>query len=317
MTSLFLHATDARQSPQWCAYLEQIGWHSSKIEHVYVFYRKLPFVNRTVIKIQHPTGPLPFKKIDAFAKAQRALFCIIEPHLKGFDRASWTENGYIPSSLQFAHTATYLIDLTKSESALIASFSENTRRNIRKSEKSCRVEIIELKHSADERVFQKFYSLYRHIGMMKQFYVPSFSEVRSKLRAFKDSSALFFAYERSTERSVRDSSFGEPIAVLWVGSVNRTLVYFHPGNTEKGYDLLANYLLVWKAIQWGKKKKLNVFDFETAYDSRYPRENKKWQGYTEFKKKFGGELLEYPPTFIKFYSGPAKMLYQFFTMSVK
>jgi lipid II:glycine glycyltransferase (peptidoglycan interpeptide bridge formation enzyme) len=304
MNDILSIATDARQSDEWGEFLKAIGWEVKKIDGMLIYHRKIPLFNASFIKIQHVKGPISLVKIDAFARKNRALFSVIEPHTAGYNEDDWRRNGYRVSKMRYAHSATILIDLTRTEETIMASFSENARRNIRKAERQLTVE----SGSLTDAVIRQFYAMYLRLGKRKKFYVPPFAEVKAKMNSFAKTSVVFFAYE------VKDK---EPVAALWVGSVGRTIIYFHPGNTDRGYDLLANYLLVWEAMKWGKKKGMQVFDFETAYDTRYPWENKKWLGYTEFKKKFGGQFVEFPPSYVKFYNPLMKGIYLFGTMLSK
>lgn len=305
-----ISSTDARQTHEWGKFLEQIGWKYTRIYGIFVFIRRIPILNRSIIKIQHPTSPFPFQKIHTLAKKQQALFVVIEPVSRGFSESAFRKNGYRVSKLRFAHSATILLNLQLSLDELWKSFSENARRNIKKAERQVSITVQPLQN---EKQIKEFYTLYVQLGKTRKFYVPSYHEVRSKMKAFQKSSYLLWAYDSSTGSGQKR----EAVAVLWVGSVNDTLVYFHPGNTKRGYELLANYLLVWEALKLGKKLKLRVFDFETAFDPRYPQENKQWKGYTEFKRKFGGEFIQYPPSFIRFYNPFMKYLYLFATVFSK
>src|SRR5260370_39271191 len=112
------------------------------------------------------------------------------------------------------------------------------------------------------------------------------------MNAFKDTSILLFAYEKGGS---------DPIGAIWMAYYDNVISYFQTGITEKGYNLLANYLLVWEGLKLAKKLKLDVFDFETVYDPRYAKDHVRWKGYTEFKKRFHGTVVEYPPSWIKLY----------------
>lgn len=316
MNATLLNALDARQTKEWAKFLEHLKWKTEKIGTTYIFLRRLALLNQSLIKIQHPVGPVDLKKIELFAKKEKALFIIIEPHNRGFVESDYIKHGYSKSKIQFAHSATIKIDLTRSVNKMYSAFSTNAKRNIKKAEKNIFIKMVALKDVKDASVLQQFYSLYAATGKEKKFYVPSYAEVSAKIRAFKKTSYILFAYEKNSPHM--DSIHGEkePIAVLWIGHFDNVLVYFHPGNTKKGYKLLANYLLVWEALKLGKKLGLQVFDFETMYDYRYPKENKAWIGYTEFKKKFGGEEVYYPQSWIKFYNPFFRLLYSvgtFFT----
>jgi len=308
-----LNALDARQTKEWGKFLEHLEWRTEKIGTTYIFLRRSPLINRSLIKIQHPVGPVDLEKIELFAKKEKALFTIIEPHNRGYIESEYIKHGYKKSKIQFAHSATIKIDLTCSVEKMYSAFSTNAKRNIKKAEKNISIKMVALKDEKDKSVIQQFYSLYAQTGKEKKFYVPSYAEVSAKIRAFKKTSYFLFAYEKNPPHP--DPLHGDrkkeqkPVAILWIGHFDTVLVYFHPGNTKKGYELLANYLLVWEALKLGKKLGLHVFDFETMYDYRYPKENKGWIGYTEFKKKFGGEEVYYPQSWIKFYNPIFRLFY--------
>lgn len=303
MKADLINALDARQTHEWAKFLEHLQWKTKKIGNTYVFIRRMPVIGRSMLKIQHPAGPLDLDKIEIFAEKEKALFTIIEPHTKGYIKSDYIKYGYRESKIQFAHSATIKIDLTQPLESIRNAFSKNAKRNLKKAEKQISIKTNALASAKDSSLVKKFYSMYAGTGKDKNFYVPSFAEVSAKMHAFKKTSYIFFAYEKNSVEKK------EPVATLWVGHFDNVLVYFHPGNSKKGYELLANYALVWEALKLGKKLGLQVFDFETIYDFRYPKKNKAWKGYTEFKKKFGGEEVYYPQSWIKFYNPIFKFFY--------
>lgn len=302
MTDAILHAPDPRQAPQWGEYLQKIGWKIEKVDQHQVFIRQLPIVNASVIKIQRPIGPIPFLKFDRLAKKYRAWCVVVEPHLADYNPAIFVKNGYQPSKLRFAHTATIKIDLTQTQAKLWQSFSDNARRNINKARGNhLRIETIFLKKEVDDWRFRLFYQLLKAMAKQKKFFITGYDDFASKMTAFKDSSILLAAYQ-SRSRT--------PVAMLWLAYFNKVVFYVHPAITPLGYQLLANYLLIWEGLKLAKILNLKVFDFESIYDERFPKDHPKWQGYTEFKKRWHGTIVKYPPAWIKFYNWGFKLLYQ-------
>ncbi len=303
MTDTIAKAIDARQFPQWSVFLKNIGWQIEKIGNNRIAIRKIPLINSSIIKMQHPSNPIPFEEIEKIAKKYRALLVLIEPHNYKYNAELFTQNGYKKSTMHAAHSATIRIDLQKTERELFDSFSQNAKRNIRKAEKNnLRVEIIKLNTKDSEKHFLKFYSLLSRLVKIKKFYVPKYKESYAKLQGFKNNSVLLFAYEKNVT---------EPIASIWLGYYKNISVYLQTGIMQRGYELLANYLLVWKALQFSQKKEIQVFDFESVYDERYPKEHRDWIGYSEFKKRFHGEVIEYPQNWIKIYNPFLKVLHMF------
>src|SRR5476649_1870753 len=117
---------DIRQTKEWGEFLTQIGWRTEKIGNTFLFIRNVPLLG-SVIKIQHPSGLLPFAKIDTVARQHDASFVVVEPHSTGFDEHSFLKYGYRKSFLRYVHSATILLNLRPSKSALWLSFSQNAR----------------------------------------------------------------------------------------------------------------------------------------------------------------------------------------------
>lgn len=297
---------DARETPQWADFLKRLGWITEKIGKTNIFIRMMPIIHRSAIKIQHQRGKLDLKKIDIIAKKHKAFYVLIEPHTETKNTpADFKKHGYIPSKEHFAHTATMKIDLNHSVDAIFNSFAESARRNIRKAEKNGVItKCVKMDTQKNETYLEQFYKLSKHLANMKKFYIPPYIEHVHKLKAFKKNVYLYFAYEKGNT---------DPIAVVWYTNFDNVISYFQTGITKRGYQLLANYLLVWEGVKLGKKLKAKVLDFEAVYDSRYPKEHPTRKGYTEFKSRFHPTLVEYPSTWHKFYSLPFKIFYSIAT----
>lgn len=290
-----------RQTPQWGKYLASLGWQTQSINKTQVLIRKVPLLPFSLIKIQHPQNPVPIEEIDKLAKKSKALFTLIEPAPKDFDDSLLKKQGFNKSSISLTYTSTIEIDLKISEIKLFNSFSENAKRNIKKSQQSkLTTKVFFLKDLPGEEEFKTFFNLFTNLTKIKNFYAPSFEEYKSKMLALKNQSILLFAYHPQT---------GEPLASVWAAYFQDTIYYLNTGITKEGYKLLANYLLVWELLKVGQKLKLKTFDFEGIFDSRLPKERKTWKNFSEFKKRFHGQIVEYPMPYIKIYNPVFKLIY--------
>lgn len=291
---------DLRQSPQWAKFLSSIGWTVEKIGQNQIFIRRLPLLPWSVIKIQRPTNPLPFSQIDRLAKKYRALFVIIEPQAGSFNEQYFLKNNFRKTpDLSFLHTATIQINLDQTREELWSSLAENARRNIKKSQNyNLKLKTIFIKDIVSDE-FDQFYKLLSSITKLKHFYISPKSEYRRKMEAFKNHQALIFAYHQNL-----------PIACVWLTYFGRTMVYLQAGNTKKGYKFLANYLLVWEALKLAQKMKLKTFDFEGIFDPRFPKLRKSWTHFSDFKKRFHGQVILYPPPYLKYYNGIFKLFHR-------
>ena len=88
---------------------------------------------------------------------------------------------------------------------------------------------------------------------------------------------------------------GVPQSGLMLVTSKDTANYYNTWTNDTGRKSGAHYKLVWESILWAKKKRLRTYDFEGILDKRWPQ--KRWAGFSEFKKKFGGTEHEVPGCF--------------------
>ena len=89
-----------------------------------------------------------------------------------------------------------------------------------------------------------------------------------------------------------DNSSG---AIFLIG--DKTAYYWQAFTNKEGRRALTQYKIVWEGILWAKAHGAKIFDFEGIYDERFP--NKRWKGFSHFKKSFGGYEINYPGAFVK------------------
>lgn len=293
---------DARQFPQWGKYMSQIGWKVEKIKGRQIFIRQVPWLGFSVIKFQRPKNPIPFTELEGLVNKYHTWMTIIEPDLPGFNHQELIQHGFQEDlSMSMSETATIKINLKQNIDALWKSFSENARRNIKKAQNNhLTVKKISLKDATSDQNFKQFFTLLVQLAQSKKFYIPSYQEFYKKMLSFQKTSVLFFAYSQGEN---------QPVAALWLGFHHKTAVYMHIGINDQGYSLLANYLLAWEAIRAAKNLGFTEFDFEGIYDERFPKIRKTWAGFTEFKKRFHGQIINYPKPYVKCYNFLFKLIY--------
>jgi len=156
------------------------------------------------------------------------------------------------------------------------------------------------KEDTKNEYFEKYFVLQKYLTDMKKFYAPGHTESMKKNSVLKNASFFTFAYHKGNP---------DPIATVWYGFDKGVVTYLQTGINKRGYDLLANYLLVVEGIKMGKKLGCTVLDFESIYDHRYPKEAIRWKGYSEFKSRFHGEAIYFPQSWIKLYNPFFKWFY--------
>jgi lipid II:glycine glycyltransferase (peptidoglycan interpeptide bridge formation enzyme) len=268
---------ELRQSQSYARHLQARGWRVEKINTDQVFIRKIPLTPFAIIKFQRPKE-INLKKLDIIAKKHRAITVYLEPNqasgLKG-------KKDFKPHASPFLPSQTIQIDLTQSKAKILGQMKKDARYAIRKA-KTLKLQLIEVKDLIKFRQdWKKSVSWQRH--------VPSLKTLQSLKKAFGQDVAFLAVTDQNNQI----------IAGTIILMASQTAYYYHAFTNQKGRKQLAQYLLVWEAIKLAKGKKCQTFDFEGIYDPRFPI--KAWQGFTHFKKSFGGQSIKYPGCFVKKY----------------
>ena len=263
---------DIRQTSQYGKYLRKRGWNVVQLNHVNCFIKKIPLFG-SIIKIQRPEI-IPLKKIETLASKCRALQIIIEPKSK-LDAIYLKNNKYRKTKGPFLPSKTLHLDLTKTTDELKRGMKKDARRAILKTDKM-------LLSEPQLKDLKEFRTAWKNAVNTKR-YVPSLSSLTILKKTF-NKNAFFFL--------TKNNSAG---AIFLVG--DKISYYWQAFSNSEGRKSLAQYKIIWEGILKSKAAGAKILDFEGIYDDRFP--NKSWQGFTHFKKSFGGQEIEYPGAFVK------------------
>ncbi len=288
---------DLRQSGNWASYLGQLGWlvEETETQKVKIFIRKLPLVG-SVAKIQRPSVIPPVEEVDEIAKKHRALFVKLEPAL--LSPPSSLLSDFEADAWPLSPTRTIHVDLAPSEEEIFEKFSKDARYSVRRAERNrVSTQLFSSLAPSDQRL-EEFYKLLSETGRRKRFWVAPFVDLKAKTEAFKDKSALIFAYHNT-----------EVVAGALILFHDQVAYYHHAASNLEGRKLLAPYLVVWETIKLAKKRGCHTLDLEGIYDPRY-KIYKRFRKIGIFKKKFGGKEIEYPGSFIKYYNPIVRLVFK-------
>ncbi|MFC1727398.1 lipid II:glycine glycyltransferase FemX [Patescibacteria group bacterium] len=325
---------DLRQSQEFAEYLKSQGW---TIEHTPgavnhpgsgrmdslapIFIRKIPLTPFSIIKVQRPEK-IDFAKINQLAKKYRALAIYLEPKFAVTPGVAagtlpvWKNQGYHLSKSPYLPTKTIHLDLAQSEKQLLAQMKKDARYSLRKAQRSCKVVnnspgVAEQRTKTPRGGGKNNLSTFHHAwkkSVSWQRHVPSQKSLISLKKSFGKNVIFLTASYSDTpvyrskggEAKTRSPSPGVGHSIL-AGTIilltNTTAYYYYAFTSKKGRKKMAQYHLVWEAIKLVKKRGCQIFDFEGIYDPRFPI--KTWQGFSHFKKSFGGKEVEYPGCFTK------------------
>jgi lipid II:glycine glycyltransferase (peptidoglycan interpeptide bridge formation enzyme) len=252
------------------------------------------------------------KVVDGLAKREKAVFLRVEPGLvengpTGFGMKvdfDWKKAGLVAAHAHYQPENTLVVDLRGSEEDILAQMKAKGRYNIKLAEKKG-VEVIEVgvgEIGLKEGV-AAFHNLLKETTERDKFgghtanYYLKMLEILGPERA-----KLYLArYE------------GEIIAGVLVTFFGDLAIYYFGASGNRHRNVMAPYLLQWRAMLEAKKRGCRWYDFlgtaplkegadgEFTYD-----EGHEWAGVTGFKLKFGGEKVDFYPGAEKVYD---KLIY--------
>lgn len=268
---------DLRQSPLWAKYLEQIGWEAEKIDGNFIYFKRIPFLG-TLIKFQRPEK-IDFGKVISFAKQNGAFFLKIEPKV---ETPNFAKFGLHKDSWPLTPSKSILIDLEPLLEEIYDAFAKKTRYSIRQAEKN-KVKTITLDDN----------ELFAHLW------------IKNRERFFgskKEVETLFNVFKKTNQAKILFSQKGEDaLAGVMLIFSDQACYYMYAFSTPLGKKLQAASLCAWEAVKYAKKNGAKIFDFEGIYDERFHSTTKSWQGFTHFKKGFGGKEVSYPGSYSKYF----------------
>jgi hypothetical protein len=288
---------DIRQTREWKKYLESCGWVVEKVnvspqkdKVVNVFIKRVPLTPFSMMKIQRFCGKLDFKDLNSIRKEYRVVYTVVEPATAGRPSNEKSLVGGLESSWKvntrpFLPTKTIVVDLKKSEKELWNDLSTNAKRILKQEDSTSEQIIFRKNDSSDEKSRIAFYEAWKEAG---KTWVMGEARFNKLLKAFGKKTSLWVSEKNGKSLS--------GIVLLESGDMAN---YFQTWTSEEGREKGAHYHLVWRVMLECKRKGLRWFDFEGILDERWPQ--KKWSGFSEFKKKFGGKVVSCPGSYTKWF----------------
>ena len=288
--------------------MKKMGWEveisQSRGLKNYIYIKKLPLVPFSVAKIlrchlpENKEGLKRFlKQIHQADKKHRTLFIKLYPFLLKNQKNphySLLITHYSKDKSPLIPTKTIWINLKKTEKELLKEIKKKVRYSINFSKKRG----VKTKIVSGDKITNKqsneFYKIWSKNKPHNWLFKPNFNELKYLVESFGKKCFFVFALTNHQPQTTNHPISG----VLILTSKNMAFDWFG-ANTLKGRKLLAKSLILWKAIKESKKRGLKIFDFEGIYDKRFPKLNKGWIGFSNFKKGFGGREIEFCQPLIK------------------
>jgi hypothetical protein len=261
--------TDIRQSDEWAQYMEATGWSAHRLNShgLWGYSKKLPLTPWSMLKVQRSKEMWDWEMWKRLKKDQKLIYSIYEPWLESAS-LDWKSEGFRATKNVYISAVTRLIDLCAPESVLWSRMSENARRLVRRNED---LEVREVGSDEWWSEWQKW---------AKSWIIPKHNW--GELARIQDSKMRLIW-------GVRGGLVESGLALITCGE---TLNYYQTFTTDAGRGSGSHYTLVWREIQRAQALGLQVFDLEGVDDDL--RSRKAWRGFSEFKKRLGGQLIRLP-----------------------
>ena len=280
---------DLRQTPKYSEFLRGIGWIIEKDAKsgAFIFIRKLPLTGFSVIKIQRASR-LPNKSVlDRLIKKYRAIQLNIEP--EGDNDipllVAWKMHR---QTIPFLPSTTIILDLRLPFKTLLALMKQKTRYNLTLSAK--KKVLVKISDGSaliqDPFLFEAMFAMQKQNAKRLGIFVLPKKWFAKQVKALGKHCFAAMAYVDE-----------ELVAATFYMTSDDAVYYAHNGSTELGRKLFAPTACVVAGILEGQKRKLKAFDFEGIYDPR--SKVIRWQGFTRFKKGFGGGVEMTPGLYSK------------------
>lgn len=269
------------QTKEWAEFRKEWGNEIIQTKFGLLTVHRLPL---TAYKIGiFEKGPAPtsnmLQALRHLGKQHNLIFIKLEPNVEYSDSLNQLlKNSKLVKGKTLFTPTTFWIDLTKSESELLKSFSSKTRYNIKLAQKHG----VEVKIDNSDKAFEKYLQLTEETNRRQGFYshTPRYHRLM-----WKNLNQKLIANGRQPIANLMVAKFNNEIISTWVLFNNNDFLYYPYGaSTDKYKQVMANNLMMWEAIKFGKQLKLKTFDL-------WGREEGK--GFTKFKEGYNPKVIEF------------------------
>lgn len=291
MNNLDKIATHPLQTSYWEEFRRKWGNEVAETPYGIMTLHKLPFTGSKIAIFEK--GPAPTNKmledLKKIAKEKNIVFVRMEPNVqKSSDLIGILKSeGAVPGRKIFTPT-TFWIDLTPTEENLMKSFSSKTRYNIRLAQKHG----VKVKEDDSDKAFNRYLELTAETVNRQGFYAHS--------RRYHK--LMWEILKKAGIAHLLTATYQGQIITTWILFAWKNFLYYPYGaSTEEHKNVMANNLMMWEAIKFGRTNKLTTFDL-------WGREEGK--GFTKFKEGYNPKVIEFLGTWDLVIDKPLYTIYR-------
>lgn len=290
---------ELRQSKAYAAYMHSLGWQvEASPTGMYAYLKRIPLIPLWVMKIQRVSlNDVGLEWLIRLMGKYKLLAVYVElldghpmgkPTTKTVIIERLNQMGFRKSRSGMLPTKTLLLSLTNSEEEIMSEMKAKTRYNVRLAQrKGLVLKVLSGSDlSTNKNLLSDFLSLLAQnvsrLGLLPQ--VNSWVEIQ--LEVFGDEAYVSLVFNKRNKL----------LACSLYLTADNASYYAHNGSIEEGRRLMAPTLSVWEGVLEAKRRSIGWLDFDGLYDKRFPI--KRFQGFSRFKKGFGGTEVNYSPAYV-------------------
>lgn len=215
--------------------------------------------------------------LEDLAKKQQAFFVRVEPPFDALDEPEFRKTFRLKKSHDIDPAHTWVLDLTQSEEKIFADMEKEKGRLWRNAYKKG----IAIRSTKDPEEIDVLMEMLKKVGSTNHFIPQKRIHLYSQM---KTGFATLYIADLN----------GFPIAAALAYDYDGTRYYAHAAADYTHRKLAAGSIVLVQMIVDAKRSGMKSFDFwgiTTSKDPKHP-----WYGFTQFKKSFGGQQVDYAGT---------------------
>jgi len=285
------------QSTEWGEFRKKTGIKVIKIDEAQMTIHRVPYTPWTVGYI--PKSSLPtadmLSELKKVGIQEKCIFIQLEPNvITAEDLKLKIKNlGLQPAAHPLFTKYTFILDLEKSEEALLKTMHSKTRYNIK----------IALKHGVkivqdeSDKAFETYLNLTEETTKRQGFYAHT-----QKYHRLMWKTLHYFTPQGKLDTNKLTAhlllaKYKEQTLAAWILFVYKDTLYYPYGASSSLHrEVMASNLMMWEAIKFGKKLGLKKFDMWGALNNN-PEKNDPWYGFHRFKEGYNPKHVEFLGSF--------------------
>lgn len=223
------------------------------------------------------------EEIKNLSEKDKIVFLRVEPEIKASEENVALMHGLgFRESISIQPKETILIDLKRDKEEIFYSMDKDLRYAVRTAKKrNVSVQVISRQDDKKE-VFENFWNIFEQVNRrhglrrhQKEYYQKLF-----ELGASEESETLCHSVVFAGK--VKDKIAAAALVVFW----GRSAIYLHSASDLEYKHYNAPSLVLWEVISEAKRRNCDYFDLWGVSST-----NKKWEGVSRFKERFGGKRI--------------------------